>query len=436
VAISANLTTDGRGEEVLPVNSAIVRWTRIGLCLFGLSLLVGTPCLTGCNFGAAAPVVKLPPPVVVFRTPDQEKKVTDYFEFPGQLAAVGDVEIRARVTGYLTKVYFEDGQNVKKDQPLYEIDPRPYQAALEQAQGELARWEALLEKGKADMARSERLRPSGAISEDEYEQHKANLASIKASIKTSQAAVREARLNLEFTQITSPIDGRVSRTRITEGNLIQPGTGDAAILTTVVTTNPVYVYFNVDENALLKYRDFAMKAGLDLHPKRLKDLKSPVEIGLGDETGFPHAGILDFADNKVDRTTGTLRARGVFDNAKDSLTPGLFVRVRIPYGVPHEALLVPEKSICRDQRERYLKVVNEKNIVEYKKVEIGDLHDGLREIRSGIGPRDRVVVLGLQRAQQDAEVTPIDEATAAARARQSKSKNATSTKADGGSTKK
>ena len=439
MANSASLTTDRCGEEVFPVNLAIVRLTPIRLRLLGLFLLVGSSCLTGCNFGTATPVAKTPPPEVIVCKPKVDKEVTDYFEFPGQLAAVGDVEIRARVTGYLVKVCFEDGQNVKKGDLLYEIDPRPYEAALDQAQGELARWEALLEKGKANMARSERLRPSGAISEDEYEQHKANLAGFKASIQSSKAALREAKLNLEFTRITSPIDGRVSRTRITEGNLIQPGSGDAAILTTVVTTNPVYVYFNVDENALLKYRDFASKTGQELHPKRLKDLKVPVEIGLADEKGFPHAGILDFADNKVDRTTGTLRVRGVVDNAKDDLTAGLFVRVRIRYGVPHEALLVSEKAVCRDQRERYLKVVNEKNKVEYKKVEIGDLHDGLREIRSGIEPNDRVVILGLQRAQQDAEVTPIDEATAAARADQSetdKTKNAKSTKADGGSMKK
>jgi RND family efflux transporter MFP subunit len=425
------------GEEVFPVNLAIVRWTPVGFCLLGLFLLVGTSCLTGCNFGAAAPVAKMPVPVVVVRTPDKDK-VTDYFEFPGQLAAVGDVQIRARVTGYLTKVYFEDGQNVKKGEPLYEMDPRPYEAALKQAQGELARLGALLQKAQANMARSERLRPSGAISEDEYEQHKANLAGFKASIKASEAAMREAELNLEFTRITSPIEGRVSRTRITEGNLIQPGTNDAAILTTVVTTNPVYVYFNVDENALLKYNEFALKNKLELHPKRLKDLRVPVEIGLGDEKGFPHAGILDFADNKVDRTTGTLRVRGVFDNAKDYLTPGLFVRVRIPYGIPHEAVLISERSICRDQRERYVKVVNEKNIVEYKKIEIGDLHGSLREIRSGVGPNDRVVVQGLQRAQQGAEVTPIDEATATARARSEtdKPQSVKSTKSDGGSTKK
>ena len=225
----------------------------------------------------------------------------------------------------------------------------------------MARLHALLEKAKADMARSERLRPSGAISQDEYEQRKATLKVHEASIQTAKAAVRDAELNLEFTRITSPIDGRVSRTRITEGNLVQPGTNDAAVLTMVVTKNPIYVYFNVDEEALLKYQELALRQGKDLHPKRLKDLKIPVEIGLANEKGFPHAGVIDFADNKVDRTTGTLRVRGVFENDKEYLTPGLFVRVRIPFGDPHRSLLVPEDAISRDQRERFLLTVNKEN---------------------------------------------------------------------------
>ena len=205
-------------------------------------------------------------------------------------------------------------------------------------------------------------------------------------------------MNLEFTKITSPIDGRVSRTRITEGNLVQPGTNDAAVLTMVVTTNPIYVYFNVDEEALLKYQALAFRTGQELHPKRLKDLKIPVEIGLADEEGFPHAGIIDFADNKMDRTTGTLRVRGIFKNDKEYLTPGLYVRVRIPFGDPHRSLLVPEEAISRDQRERYLLTVNKENTVEYRKVKVGSLHEGMTVIESGIGPDDWVIVKGLQRA--------------------------------------
>ncbi len=277
--------------------------------------------------------MKQPPPEVTISKP-VSREVTDYFEFPGQTEAVGEVEVRARVTGYLVKVNFVDGQNVKKGDLLYEIDPRPYQAALDRDKGDLVRLLALADKAKADLVRSERLRPSGAVSQDEYEQHVANLAVHRASIQSAEAAVRDAQLNLEFTKITSPIDGRVSRTRITEGNLVQPGPGDATVLTMVVTTNPIYVYFNVDEHVLLQYQEMALKAGQDLHPKILKERRLPVEIGMANEEGFPHAGIIDFADNTIDRNTGTLRTRGVFENAKEYLTPGLFVRVRTPFGVP------------------------------------------------------------------------------------------------------
>ena len=358
----------------------------------------------GCAQSDSEPP-KQPPPEVTTSKP-VSREVTDYFEFPGQTEAVGEVEVRARVTGYLMKVNFVDGRNVKKGDLLYEIDPRPYQAALDRAKGELVRLLALADKAKADLARSERLRPSGAISQDEYEQHVANLAVCKASIQSAEAAVRDAQLNLEFTKITSPIDGRVSRTQITEGNLVQPGPGDATLLTTVVTTNPIYVYFNVDEHALLQYQELAFKNGQELHPKMLKALRLPVEIGLANEEGFPHAGIIDFADNKIDRNTGTLRTRGVFENPKEYLTPGLFVRVRTPFGVPHQALLVNERAIGTDQRQKYLLTVDKNDVVEYRPVKVGRLLDGMRVIESGLNAGDLVVVNGLQRARPGSMVQP------------------------------
>ena len=376
-----------------------VRNWRRSACIIGSVLF-----LAGCAQGVSEPP-KPPPPEVTTSRP-VSRKVTDYFEFPGQTEAVGDVEIRARVTGYLMKVNFVDGQNVKKGELLYEIDPRPYEAALDRAKGDLVRLLALADKAKADLARSERLRPSGAVSQDEYEQHVANLAVQRASIQSAEAAIRDAELNLEFTKITSPIDGRVSRTRITEGNLVQPGAGDATLLTTVVTINPIYVYFNIDEHVLLQYQEMALKTGQELHPKILKDLRLPVEIGLANETGFPHAGILDFADNKIDRNTGTLRTRGVFDNPKEYLTPGLFVRVRTPFGAPHQALLVGERAIGTDQRQKYLLTVNKEDVVEYRRVKVGRLLDGMRVIESGLSPDDLVIVNGLQRARPGSTVQP------------------------------
>lgn len=366
--------------------------------------LLAAAAAGGCT-GQQPPAAPPATPEVTVSKP-VTREVTDYFEFPGQTEAVGEVDIRARVTGYLMKVNFVDGQNVKKGDLLYEIDPRPYQAALDRAKGDLVRLMAMADKAKADLARSERLRPSGAVSQDEYEQHVANLAVHKASILSAEAAVRDAQLNLEFTKIASPIDGRVSRTRITEGNLVQPGAGDATLLTTVVTTNPIYVYFNVDEHVLLQYQELAFKTGQELHPKILKERRLPVEIGLANEEGFPHAGIIDFADNKIDHNTGTLRTRGVFENAKQYLTPGLFVRVRTPFGVPHRALLVTDRAIGTDQRQKYLLTVNKGDVVEYRRVKVGRLLDGMRVIESGLNPDDLVIVNGLQRARPGSTVQP------------------------------
>jgi RND family efflux transporter MFP subunit len=350
----------------------------------------------GC--AKSAPAVD-PPPDAPEVTVDRPvvREVTDYFEFPGQTAAVGEVEIRAQVTGYLLKVNFKDGQEVHEGDLLFEIDPEPFKAVLARAEGDLARLQALLDKAKLDLARGDRLRPSGAISEDEYEQHKAQLAVNEASIQSAKAAVYAAELNLKFTSILSPIDGRVSRTRITEGNLVQTGTGESTVLTTVVTTDPIYVYFNIDEPAMLKYEQIAWGSGRAMQASRIKELNIPVEIGLVSDQGFPHAGILDFVDNKVTAGTGTIRARGVFDNSKHYLTPGLYVRVRIPFGKPHQALLVKSSAIGTDQKLKYLLVVNKENKVERREVKLGSRQNDLRVIESGIQPDDRVIVNGLQR---------------------------------------
>lgn len=372
--------------------------------LVGMLLVAGAVCWAGCVKAPAAPV-KPPPPEVTVSKP-VVREVTDYFEFPGRTEAVGEVEVRARVTGYLVKVYFEDGQPVKKGDPLFEIDPRPYQAALDKASGELARLQAMLDKTKADLSRGDRLRPSGAISEDEYEELVAQRAITQASLQSVKAAVRDAELNLEFTRIVSPIDGRVSNARVKVGNLVQPGMDESLVLTTVVTTDPIYVYFNIDEQALLQYEAAAWCSGQDMRPERILSLKIPVEIGLGYEEGFPHVGVLDFIDNRVDQETGTIRARGVFENAKHYLTPGLFVRVRIPFGKPHPALMISERAIGRDQKEKFLLTVNKDNVVEYRRVKVGTLRDGLRVIESGIEASDMVIVKGLQRVRAGATVRP------------------------------
>ena len=370
----------------------------------GALLAIVLVSFAGCGKSASA-LTAPPPPEVTVSNP-VVREVTDYFEFPGQTCAVGEVEIRARVTGYIVKVNFEDGQEVKKGDLLFEIDPRPYQAALDRDQGELNRLKAVREKAEADLARSNRLRPSGAISEDEYEQHVAQLAIAKASIQTAEAAVRDAELNLEFTKVVSPIDGRVSRARVTEGNLVQPGTGEMMVLTKVVTVDPIYAYFNIDEPLLLMYVDRKWQSGEASHPSRIKDQNIPVEIALAGNDGFPHKGVLDFIDNQVDAKTGTIRARGNLDNSKQYLTPGLFVRVRIPFGKPHQALLITERAIGLDQKQKFLYTVNKDNVVEYRQVKVGSLQNGMRVIESGIQAEDKIIVNGLLRVDPGITVNP------------------------------
>jgi RND family efflux transporter MFP subunit len=363
----------------------------------------------GC--GRNAPEAEKPPAPEVFVSKPVSREVTKYFDFPGQTAAVSEVEIRARVTGYIMEVNFQDGQMVEEGDVLFQIDARPYQAALDRAKAELARLEAMSVKAAADLARADRLRPSGAISQEEYDLDVAQSKGAEASIASAKAAVTDAELNLEFTTLTSPIEGRTSRARVKEGNLVQPGMGDSMVLTTVVTTDPIYVYFNIDERALLAYKELGSRQ--ELHPSRLKELKVPVEIGLANEQGFPHVGVLDFIDNKLDSKTGTIRARAVLANSKEELTAGLFVRVRIPYGKPRRALLVSERAIGTDQREKFLLTVNKDKEVKRCQVTVGPLQNGLRVIESGIGPDDWIIVKGLQRARLGAEVSPIVEQAAA-----------------------
>jgi len=343
-------------------------------------------------------------PAVTVAKPEQ-RLIVDYVEFPGQADAVGEVEIRARVTGYIVKIHFEDGQEVKQGDVLFEIDPRPYQLVLDRATGDLAHARALAERAKTNLSRAERLRPSGAVSEDLYEQAVAELKVQQAAIQKAEAVLDEAELNLEFTRVVSPIDGRVSGRQVTEGNLVQNGSSASTVLTTVVTVDPVYVYFNIEEPTLLRYEHLGWRAGDQTLFSRIKELKIPVEIGLADEEGFPHAGQLDFVDNQIDPDTGTIRARGRFDNAR-YLTPGMFVRVRLPIGPPHEALLVSERAIGIDQARKFLLTVDKDHVVQYREVELGALYDGLREVKSGLNGDEWVIVQGLQRARPGLTVSP------------------------------
>ena len=356
--------------------------------------------------GKAPQLASLPPPEVAVGQPVEQTAV-EYFSTTGRTAAVEEVDIRARVGGYLVKVNFQDGRDVKAGDVLFEIDPRPYQAEVMRAEGDVAKWQAQLRRAEADVARNTRLLPKGAASERELEQSIASKESSQAEITSAKARLADAKLNLEFARIVAPIDGRASRTAVTKGNLIQPaGPTGTSPLTTLVKMDPIYAYFDVDERTLLRVRERARGQGVPANQGNIRAFNLPVEIGLVGEAGFPHQGILDFVDNRVDPSTGTVQVRGSFDNQDGVLTPGMFVRVRVAIGQRDKALFIPGRAIGTDQGNKYLLAVNSQNVVEYRPVTLGVESDSLREVLTGIQPGASVIIDGIQRARPGITVNP------------------------------
>jgi RND family efflux transporter MFP subunit len=365
--------------------------------------LVLVAAVAGCD----KPAVVAPPPPEVSVSQPIERSVGDYFETTGRTEAIESVDIRARVSGYLVKVNFEDGAEVKRGQELFVIDPRPYEAEVLAAEGALGRWNAKLRQAEADVARNKRLLPKGATSEREMERSIASRDTAVAEIQASQARLDQAKLDLEFTRVTAPIDGRLSRTAITEGNLIQAA--QSLVLTTLVSVDPVYVYFDVDERTVLDLRQARRDAGDQNSPTDIKARKIPIEISLANETGYSRSGILDFVDNRVDPNTGTLKARALFSNPDRLLAPGLFVRVRMPKGAPMASLLVSDRAVGTDQGNKFLYVVNKDNVVEQRIVHLGPTtDDGLRVISQGLNVGERVIINGIQRVRPGLTVKPHD----------------------------
>jgi RND family efflux transporter MFP subunit len=355
--------------------------------------------------GKGAGVVALPPPEVNVAKPVL-RQVEERYETTGRTEAVEKVEIRARVSGYLTEVNFQDGALVEKGQLLFVIDPRPYEAAVLAAEGDVGRWEASLKRAESDVERNQRLVPKGGASIRELETSVAARDSAIAEIKSANANLESAQLNLEFTRVTAPIAGRVSNTTVTVGNLVQ-ATTNPPLLTTIVSTAPIYVYFDVDERAVLRRRGERVANGEDVSAGDVADRKWTFLIGLPSETGYPHEGYLDFIDNRVDPSTGTFKTRGVLDNKNGMLVPGVFVRVRVPVGNTAERVLVPERAIGSDQSNKYVLTVDAQNVVQYRLVELGvRTDDGLLAVTKGLAPDDRVIVDGVQRVRAGITVTP------------------------------
>src|SRR6267143_4585557 len=364
-----------------------------------LSILLTT---ASCKKKSAPPQAPLPVNVVTVI----EKEVNEWDEFTGRLEAVESVEIRPRVSGYITEIYFEAGAIIKKGDLLYVIDPRPYQADFDRAAAEFERMQAQLKLSQIELDRAKDLRAKNTISASEFDQKAATYQGSFAAARSAEAAKNSAALNLEFTQVKSPIDGRVSDARITLGNLVQPGAGPESVLTTVVSVDPIYAKLDADENAVLKY------VKLSEEGKRVsaRTDKIPAWVELGNETNFPHQGDIDFVDNRLDSSTGTVRARVVLKNWNPALiTPGFFVRVRIAGATPYRAALIADKVISSQQGLKYAFVVKADNTIERRALETGSLFEGKRIVKSGLKDGEKVVSTRLQLLQAGMKVTPVAE---------------------------
>jgi RND family efflux transporter MFP subunit len=368
----------------------------IGSVLF-LGLCLGT---TGCaRAPAEAPAAE---PVSVPVSHPVEREVTDYAEITARIAAVDSVEVRAHVWGYLEKVNFKEGDLVKKGGVLFELDPRPYQALLNQAKAKVAQDEAQLTYDEAEYQRNLKLAGTGAVSRQELEKSAAARGVDQANIAADKAMVAARELDLQYTKVTAPVSGRVSRYDVTVGNLVLGGDQGGTLLTTIVSMDPMYAYFDVDEYTIQRVRRLAREGKF----QSADATAWPVALGLATEEGFPHQGTINFVDNQLNAKTGTLSVRGVFPNRDEALSPGYFARVRVPISPPHIALLVSERALDNDQGQKVLYVVNDNNEVVSRPVRRGQLHDGLREITDGLKRGECVIVNGLQQVRAGATVEP------------------------------
>jgi RND family efflux transporter MFP subunit len=357
--------------------------------------------LSGSLLGCAAKPAAAPLPPAVTVAPVLERDITEWDEFSGRLEAVNEVEIRPRVSGYIKRVAFAEGKEVRRGEVLFEIDPRPYQAdpARTQAQLEQARTAAQLAGREVERAR--RLVDVQAISREEFDTRTSAEANGSASVRAYEAAVETARLNLEWTRVRSPIAGRVGRAEVTAGNLVQAGPPTATLLTNVVSLDPIYAYFEGDEQTYLKYAGLA-RAGS--RPSS-RDARNPIYMGLSNEEGFPHQGYVDFVDNQLNPQTGTIRARAVFSNKERRFTPGLFARIKLVGSGRYHAMLVQDRAVGTDQDKKFVLVLKPDSTVEYRSVQLGRLVDGLRVVTSGLKSGDRIVINGLQRTRPGMKVT-------------------------------
>ena len=344
-----------------------------------------------------------PPPAVTVAKPIK-RTVVDYDEYVGRFAAINSVEIRARVSGYLDKLHFKDGQVVKQGDLLFTIDKRPFQNTLDQARANLVQAQSNVAFTESDYTRGQQLVRDKTITDQTFEQRAQAFRNAKASVSANEAAVRQAELDMEFTELRAPMNGRIGDRRVSPGNLVTGGTGgNTTLLATIVSIDPIYFEFTFDEASYLRYERLST-AGQDVASR---NAGVQVALKLIDESDFDHEGRMDFVDNVIDRSTGTIRGRAVIANSKEIFTPGMFARVRVPGTAPYEALLVPDAAIGTEQARQFVMVVDDQDTGRPKYVTLGQVtKDGLRAIKDGIGPDDRIVVSGLMQARPGQKVKP------------------------------
>jgi multidrug efflux system membrane fusion protein len=360
----------------------------------------GALTLAACARPAAQQAEPPPPAVTVASV--VAKQITESDEVTGRLEAVDTVEIRPRVSGFVSTVAFEEGALVQNGQLLFQIDPRPFQAQVDRLAAELARARATVQRTASELQRAERLAGENAISTEERERRASAAAEAIAQVASVEAALRAAQLDLEFTRVTSPIAGRVGRAIVTRGNLVSSGPGEATVLTSVVSIDPIYAAFDADEQTFLRYAELARAD----RQGRARQAAVPVRMAIGSDQEFTFAGKMNFLDNRVDTSTGTIRGRAVFRNADRRLTPGQYVRLRLVGDGAYAGLLIQDRAVGTDLDKRFVYVVGDDDTVQYREVELGPMFDGLRVVRTGLAAGETVVVSGLQRVRPGAKVAP------------------------------
>ena len=370
---------------------------RPRVSLAGLSaLIVMSVALSSCTKQSPPPAP--PPPPVTIAKPVR-KEIVEWDVFTGRTDAVESVNITPRVSGYIDNITFKAGDMVNKGDLLFVIDPRPYQATLDQASAQVRQAEANQQLQEANFARQDKLRQTGVIAKEDFDTALSKKNQAVAEVLADQAAVEAARLNLAFTQVTSPIIGRIGREQVTVGNLVQ---ADSTLLTNIVSVDPIYAYFNVDERSILKYQQQVREGKL----ADARHAEVPLYLQVENEKGFPHEGVIDFLNNQFNVSTGTLQVRGLFPNATGFLLPGAFVRIRVAGSPRYEALLITDRAVGTDQGTKFVLVVDSENVVSVRPVELGPEVDGLRVVRSGLKGDEQVIINGLVNARPGSKVSP------------------------------